>query len=50
MSWGIKTLLHTYGEPVTDKPRTLLQIITDFSTAYTSAIDGTSKNIETTEL
>uniref|UniRef100_A0A1I7WYU8 Dynamin_M domain-containing protein n=1 Tax=Heterorhabditis bacteriophora TaxID=37862 RepID=A0A1I7WYU8_HETBA len=35
--------------PVDDKSRTLLQIITRFATAYTSTIDGTSRNIETTE-
>lgn len=33
-----------------DKSRTLLQLITHFANAYTSTIDGTSKNIETTEL
>ncbi|PAV70391.1 hypothetical protein WR25_06429 isoform C [Diploscapter pachys] len=42
--------LIAFGEPVEDKNRTLLQIITRFATAYTSTIDGTSRNIETTEL
>ncbi|CAD6194648.1 unnamed protein product [Caenorhabditis auriculariae] len=42
--------LVAFGEPVEDKNRTLLQIITRFATAYTSTIEGTSRNIETTEL
>uniref|UniRef100_A0A0N5AY78 dynamin GTPase n=1 Tax=Syphacia muris TaxID=451379 RepID=A0A0N5AY78_9BILA len=42
--------LKTYGEPVLDFGRTLLQIITRFATAYTAAIEGISKNIETSEL
>lgn len=45
-----RQLLSSYGEPVDDKGRTLLQLITHFSNAYTSTIEGTSKNIETTEL
>ncbi|KAI6236521.1 Dynamin-1-like protein [Aphelenchoides besseyi] len=45
-----RTLLNSYGDPVVDKNRTLLQLITHFSNAYTSTIDGTSKNIETNEL
>lgn len=43
-------LLNSYGDPVIDKNRTLLQIITNFANAYTSTIEGTSKNIETSEL
>lgn len=42
--------LRTYGEPVQDYGRTLLQIITRFATAYAAAIEGISKNIETSEL
>ncbi|KAK6011945.1 dynamin central region, partial [Ostertagia ostertagi] len=43
--------LLAFGEPVDDKSRTLLQIITRFATAYTSTIEGNvSRNIETTEL
>lgn len=38
------------GEDVTDKSQTLLQIITKFASAYCSTIEGTSRNIETTEL
>uniref|UniRef100_A0A7E4V250 dynamin GTPase n=1 Tax=Panagrellus redivivus TaxID=6233 RepID=A0A7E4V250_PANRE len=45
-----QSLLHSYGEAVVDKNRTLLQIITHFANAYTSTIDGTAKNIETSEL
>ncbi|VDM57718.1 unnamed protein product [Angiostrongylus costaricensis] len=42
--------LQAFGEPVDDKSRTLLQIITRFAAAYTSTIEGTSRNIETAEL
>lgn len=45
-----QTLLNSYGEPVQDHGRTLLQIITRFATAYTATIEGTSRNIETSEL
>uniref|UniRef100_A0A915BHT0 dynamin GTPase n=1 Tax=Parascaris univalens TaxID=6257 RepID=A0A915BHT0_PARUN len=45
-----QALLSSYGEPVQDHGRTLLQIINRFATAYTDTIDGTSKNIETSEL
>ncbi|VDK53803.1 unnamed protein product [Anisakis simplex] len=45
-----QALLSSYGEPVQDHSRTLLQIINRFATAYTDTIDGTSKNIETSEL
>ncbi|MFH4977932.1 hypothetical protein AB6A40_004641 [Gnathostoma spinigerum] len=45
-----QTMLSSYGEPVQDPGRTLLQIITRFATAYTTTIEGTSKNIETSEL
>lgn len=43
-------LLNSYGEDVSDKSQTLLQIITKFASAYCSTIDGTARNIETTEL
>ena len=42
--------LTAFGEPVEDKNRTLLQIITRFATSYVSTIEGTSRNIETVEL
>uniref|UniRef100_A0A915D1R5 Dynamin GTPase n=1 Tax=Ditylenchus dipsaci TaxID=166011 RepID=A0A915D1R5_9BILA len=50
MTLQCQSLLNSYGEPVTDKSRTLLQIITHFANAYTSTIEGTSKNIDTSEL
>jgi dynamin 1-like protein len=50
MTAQCQSLLYSYGEPISDKNKTLLQIITHFSTAYTSTIDGNAKNIETTEL
>lgn len=46
----VQAVLNTYGEDVADKSQTLLQIITKFAAAYCSTIDGTSRNIETTEL
>ncbi|KAK2713924.1 hypothetical protein QYM36_009721, partial [Artemia franciscana] len=45
-----QSLLNSLGEDIVDKKQTLLQIITKFSSAYCSAIDGTGKNIETSEL
>ncbi|CAG9563500.1 unnamed protein product [Danaus chrysippus] len=45
-----QSLLNSYGEDVSDKSQTLLQIITKFSSAYCSTIEGTARNIETTEL
>ncbi|KAI6175961.1 Dynamin-1-like protein [Aphelenchoides bicaudatus] len=50
MTSQCRSLLNSYGEPVTDKSKTLLQLITHFANAYTSTIEGTSKNIETSEL
>lgn len=45
-----QTLLNSYGDDVCDKSQTLLQIITKFASAYCSTIEGTARNIETTEL
>lgn len=45
-----QTLLNSYGEDVSDKSQTLLQIITKFASAYCSTVEGTARNIETTEL
>ena len=45
-----QALLSSYGEKVNDKSQTLLQIITKFASSYCSTIEGTSRNIETTEL
>uniref|UniRef100_A0A914IA61 Dynamin-1-like protein n=1 Tax=Globodera rostochiensis TaxID=31243 RepID=A0A914IA61_GLORO len=50
MTVQCQTILRSYGDPVVDKNRTLLQIITDFSRAYLTEIEGTSRNIDTTEL
>ncbi|KAL3852739.1 hypothetical protein ACJMK2_016356 [Sinanodonta woodiana] len=44
------SLLNSFGEPVDDKSQVLLQIITRFASAYCNTIEGTAKNIETTEL
>ncbi|XP_032668962.1 dynamin-1-like protein isoform X2 [Odontomachus brunneus] len=45
-----QTLLNSYGENVGDKSQTLLQIITKFASSYCATIEGTARNIETTEL
>ena len=45
-----QTLLNSYGEDVSDKSQMLLQIITKFASSYCSTIEGTARNIETTEL
>nr|CAG4649969.1 EOG090X01UE [Sida crystallina] len=45
-----QALLCSYGEKVNDKSQTLLQIITKFASSYCSTIEGTARNIETTEL
>lgn len=45
-----QSLLQSYGEDVSDKSQCLLQIITKFASAYCSTIEGTARNIETTEL
>uniref|UniRef100_A0AC34RFA6 Dynamin GTPase n=1 Tax=Panagrolaimus sp. JU765 TaxID=591449 RepID=A0AC34RFA6_9BILA len=50
MTAQCQSLLASYGEQVVDKNRMLLQVITHFADAYSSTIDGTAKNIETSEL
>merc|ERR1719187_1595890 len=45
-----QSLLNSYGDEVQDKAQTLLQIITKFNAAYCQTIEGTARNIETTEL
>lgn len=45
-----QSLLTSFGEPIEDKGQLLLQIITKFASAYCNTIEGTAKNIETTEL
>ncbi|XP_072026813.1 dynamin-1-like protein isoform X2 [Amphiura filiformis] len=50
LSSQFQQLLATFGEPVGDKSQTLLQIITKFAAQYCATIEGTAKNIETSEL
>ncbi|XP_052781537.1 dynamin-1-like protein isoform X2 [Mya arenaria] len=45
-----QSLLNSFGEPIEDKSQLLLRVITRFASAYCSTIEGTSRNIETTEL
>ncbi|KAH7973435.1 hypothetical protein HPB49_000993 [Dermacentor silvarum] len=45
-----QSLLSSYGEAVEDQGQTLLQIITKFASSYCATIEGTARNIETTEL
>ncbi|XP_042202472.1 dynamin-1-like protein [Callorhinchus milii] len=45
-----QSLLSSYGQPIEDHNATLLQIITKFATEYCSTIEGTARNIETSEL
>lgn len=45
-----QTLFNSYGGDVEDKSQTLLQIITKFANSYCATIEGTARNIETTEL
>jgi dynamin 1-like protein len=50
MTSQFQMLLASYGEAVEDEGHFLLQIVTRFATDYCSTIEGTSRNIETTEL
>lgn len=50
MASQFSSLVSSFGEPVEDKGKLLLQIITKFATAYCATIEGTAKNIETMEL
>lgn len=50
MASQFSSLVTSFGEPVEDKGKLLLQIITKFATAYCATIEGTAKNIETNEL
>ncbi|KAG8195883.1 hypothetical protein JTE90_001121 [Oedothorax gibbosus] len=45
-----QSMLHSYGEAVDDQGQTLLQIITKFASSYCSTVEGTARNIETSEL
>lgn len=50
MASQFNSLVNSFGEPIEDMGKLLLQIITKFSTAYFATIEGTAKNIEITEL
>ncbi|XP_030827870.1 dynamin-1-like protein isoform X1 [Strongylocentrotus purpuratus] len=50
MTSQFQQLMASFGEPVEDKSQTLLQIITKFASEYCATIEGTSRNIETSEL
>nr|XP_033776069.1 dynamin-1-like protein isoform X1 [Geotrypetes seraphini]XP_033776078.1 dynamin-1-like protein isoform X1 [Geotrypetes seraphini] len=45
-----QSVLQSYGQPIQDHNATLLHIITKFATEYCNTIEGTAKNIETSEL
>ncbi|CAF1123738.1 unnamed protein product [Rotaria magnacalcarata] len=45
-----QALVNSFGEPIEDKGRLLLQIITKFASSYCATIEGTAKNIEVSEL
>uniref|UniRef100_A0A6G1S368 Dynamin-1-like protein n=2 Tax=Aceria tosichella TaxID=561515 RepID=A0A6G1S368_9ACAR len=42
--------LNSYGEPVTDKAKTIIDVITKFSLSYCDTIKGGKRQIKTTEL
>jgi len=50
MASQFQSLLNSYGQDVVDKNTTLLQIITKFASSYVATLDGTARNIETSEL
>lgn len=50
MTAQFQMLLASYGEPIEDEGQFLLQIITRFATEYCNTIEGTARNIETSEL
>jgi len=50
MASQFQTLLNSYGAEVEDRNTTLLQIITKFASSYVATLDGTARNIETSEL
>ncbi|XP_058873121.1 dynamin-1-like protein [Acipenser ruthenus] len=50
LSTQYQSLLQSHGEPLSDPNTTLLQIITQFSREYCSTIEGTARDIETSEL
>ncbi|XP_075251246.1 dynamin-1-like protein [Convolutriloba macropyga] len=50
MTSQFQMLLASYGEPIEDEGQFLLQVITRFATEYCNTIEGTARNIETSEL
>lgn len=50
MASQFQSLLNSYGQDVVDKNTTLLQIMTKFASSYVATLDGTARNIETSEL
>ncbi|XP_067951754.1 dynamin-1-like protein isoform X2 [Watersipora subatra] len=50
MTSQYQTLLLSFGEAIEDRNQLLLQVVTRFATAYCNTIEGTAKNIETSEL
>lgn len=42
--------LNSYGEPITDKAKTIIDVITKFSLSYCDTIKGGKRQIRTTEL
>lgn len=45
-----QSLVHSFGDIITDQSQTLLQFITKFTSLYCCTIEGTARDIETTEL
>eukprot|EP00111_Clytia_hemisphaerica_P002853 TCONS_00008044-protein len=43
-------VLNSYGDPVVDKNSTILQLLTKFASNYCETVEGTSRNITTSEL
>merc|ERR1719461_2829130 len=50
MTSQFQMLLASYGEPIEDEGQFLLQVITRFASEYCNTIEGTARNIETSEL
>lgn len=50
MAAQFQQLLNSFGQEIEDRPQLLLQIVTKFAAAYCNTIEGTARNIETTEL
>lgn len=50
MTAHFQALLDSYGDVVEDQSAALLAMLTKFNAAYCSTIDGTEKNVETSQL